>query len=36
MIVAGTTYYFQWWNRDPAAGGAKYNFSDGWMAVFCP
>jgi len=36
MIVAGQTYYFQWWNRDPAAGGAKYNFSDGFEAVFCP
>jgi hypothetical protein len=28
-VMAGSNYYFQRWNRDPAAGGGNANFSDG-------
>jgi glucose/arabinose dehydrogenase len=38
-VVPGSTYNFQFWYRDPAAGaagGATYNFSSGMSAVFCP
>jgi len=38
-VVPGSTYNFQFWYRDPAAGsagGATYNFSAGLSAVFCP
>lgn len=35
-IEAGATWNFQWWYRDPAAGGAKYDFSDAIEVEFCP
>jgi hypothetical protein len=34
-IVAGSTWYFQFWYRDPAAAGAGFNLSDGLRASFC-
>ena len=34
--VAGLPYHFQRWNRDPAAGGASANFSDGVAVPFTP
>lgn len=34
-IVIGTEWYFQFWFRDPAFGGAGFNFSDGLKATFC-
>jgi hypothetical protein len=36
QIVAGSTWYLQAWYRDPAAGGAGFNLSDGLRASFCP
>lgn len=36
QIAAGTTFYFQFWYRDPAAGGAGFNLSDALKAAFCP
>lgn len=35
-VAAGTTRFFQCWLRDPAPGGAGYNFSDGLRVTFCP
>ena len=35
-IDAGSTWNFQYWYRDPAAGGAAFNLSDGVSIVFCP
>lgn len=35
-IVAGATWYFQNWYRDPPAGGALYDFSDGLAVTFAP
>lgn len=35
-IHAGTTKYFQCWYRNPAAGGAGFNLSDGLSVTFCP
>ena len=35
-IQAGETWNFQWWLRDPAAGGANSNLSDGLSVTFCP
>jgi hypothetical protein len=35
-IASGSTWYFQYWYRDPDAGGANVNFSDGLAATFCP
>ncbi|MCP3920521.1 MAG: hypothetical protein GY711_33765 [bacterium] len=36
-IVARTTYYFQFWYRDPGGpGGSDHDFSDGLTATFCP
>ena len=35
-IQPGGTAYFQYWYRDPAAGGAAFNLSDGLALVFCP
>ncbi len=34
-IGAGNTVYFQCWYRNPAAGGAGFNLSDGLSATFC-
>jgi hypothetical protein len=36
QIHAGEPWNFQLWYRDPAAGGASLNLSDGRHAVFCP
>lgn len=35
-IVVGTEWHFQFWYRDPAFGGAGFNFSDGLKVTFCP
>jgi len=34
-ILDGSTWRFQFWYRDPAAGGAGFNLSDGLAATFC-
>ena len=36
QITAGSTWYFQFWYRDPPGGGAFFNLSDGLGATFCP
>ncbi len=36
QITAGSTWFFQFWYRDPAAGGAAFNLSDALGATFCP
>jgi len=36
QITVGSTWYFQAWFRDPAAGGAAFNLSDGIGVFFCP
>ncbi|MFT4539794.1 MAG: hypothetical protein ACI841_003371 [Planctomycetota bacterium] len=35
-IQAGDTVKFQFWFRDPAAGGAAFDLTDGLSATFCP
>lgn len=35
-ILPGSTWSFQAWYRDPAAGGAGFNLSDAIAATFCP
>lgn len=35
-ILPGSTWNFQCWYRDPAAGGAGFNLSDALSATFCP
>jgi outer membrane protein assembly factor BamB len=35
-ILAGSTWSFQFWYRDPAAGGSGSNLSDGLELTFCP
>lgn len=34
-ILPGTTWHFQAWYRDPAAGGSGFNLSDGLTVTFC-
>ena len=36
QITAGSTWYFQFWYRDPAGGGSGFNLSDALAATFCP
>jgi hypothetical protein len=36
LILPGSTWHFQFWYRDPMAGGAGFNFSDALSAYFCP
>jgi hypothetical protein len=36
QITAGSTWNFQFWFRDPAAGGTGFNLSDGLSVMFCP
>ena len=36
QITSGSTWYFQYWYRDPAAGGAAFNTSNGLAVPFCP
>ncbi len=35
-ILAGSTWHFQLWFRDQAAGGARFNLSNGLEVTFCP
>jgi|GEM_PF-1318902 hypothetical protein len=35
LIQAGDTWNFQFWYRDPAAGGSGFNLSDGLSVTFC-
>jgi hypothetical protein len=35
-ITAGSTWNFQFWYRDVAAGGAQFNLSNGLQVTFCP
>jgi hypothetical protein len=35
QITAGSTWNFQFWFRDPVAGGASFNLSDGLEVTFC-
>jgi len=35
-FVAGTTYFFQFWYRDPLGGPAGYNLSSGLAITFQP
>jgi|694.fasta_scaffold84190_2 hypothetical protein len=35
-ILPGDTRHFVLWYRDPAAGGANFNFSNGLSVQFCP
>jgi len=36
QITGGSTWNFQAWYRDPAAGGSNVNLSDGLEITFCP
>lgn len=36
QILPGSTWYFQFWFRDVAAGGAGSNLSNGLAVTFCP
>jgi hypothetical protein len=36
QITDFSTWIFQFWYRDPAAGGAYFNLSDGLEITFCP
>jgi hypothetical protein len=35
-LTVGSTWNFQAWFRDPAAGGSNYNLSDGFRITFAP
>ena len=35
-LIAGSTWNFQAWYRDPAAGGSSFNLSDAASVEFCP
>ena len=34
-LTVGSTWYFQYWYRDPAAGGASFNLSDAASVTVC-
>jgi hypothetical protein len=36
QVDPGETWNFQFWYRDPLAGGANFNLSDGLEVTFCP
>ncbi len=36
LITPGTSWFFQFWYRDPLGGPAHYNFSDGLELRLCP
>ena len=36
QILPGSTWKFQGWFRDPAAGGSFFNLSDGYSIAFLP
>ena len=35
-VVAGASYFYQHWMRDPAAGGTGANFTDGYEIMQTP
>lgn len=35
QVLAGSTWRFQFWYRDPLGGGARFNLSDGLAITFC-
>jgi len=35
QITSGSKWYFQFWLRDPAAGGAGFHLSDALEVHFC-
>ena len=35
-IVASSSWFFQWWYRDPMGGPNGFTASDGLAATFCP
>jgi len=35
-ILPGSTWYFQFWHRDKAAGGSGFNLSNGLKTTFHP
>jgi len=35
-LAPGSTWNFQFWFRDPAAGGSGFNLSDALSVIFCP
>ena len=35
FIIDGEEFNFQFWFRDPPAGGANFNLSDGLEVLFC-
>ncbi|TDJ69595.1 MAG: choice-of-anchor B family protein [Planctomycetota bacterium] len=36
QVLPGSSWNFQFWYRDPAAGGAFFNLSEGLAVTFCP
>ncbi|HVS18505.1 MAG TPA: SBBP repeat-containing protein [Planctomycetota bacterium] len=36
QITPSSTWFFQFWYRDPASSGADFNLSNGLSATFCP
>jgi hypothetical protein len=36
VVGAGDVRLFQFWYRNPAAGGSNFNLSDGLRVDFCP
>jgi len=36
QCTPGSTWYFQFWYRDPAAGGSRFNLSNGLQVSFAP
>jgi hypothetical protein len=36
LIQPGSSWYFQFWYRDPPAGGSNFNLSNGLHVVFAP
>lgn len=36
QCTPGSTWYYQFWYRDPTAGGSRFNLSDGLQIVFAP
>jgi hypothetical protein len=35
-FLPGNTRYFQFWFRDPPAGGSNFNLTDALSITFCP
>jgi hypothetical protein len=36
LVLPGSRWNFQFWYRDPIAGGANFNLSNGLTAPICP